>query len=123
MRRARTIALYFTALAGASLLLTVLQGFTPLRWADTAFLIALPALVLSGFYYLARQKAYRELGNTMKKFLWAVMELFGGRDHTRQRQAMREERRPEEDLLRGCEAFVASAILLGLDLCFVYAFF
>lgn len=82
--------------------------------------MGLLSLILSGIYYLKCQKAYSNLWNVSKKFVYAVSELFGGRDHTQQRRAMGGQNRVQENLALGCEPLVASAILLGLDFLLIY---
>ncbi len=123
MRHLHAIAAYLAVLTGISLAAAIVQGFTLLRLADCAFLVGLVSLILSGIYYLKRQGAYAGLGNVSKKFLYAISELFGGKDHIQQRRAMGIQNRGRGNLALGCEPFVASAVLLALDYLLIYTIF
>lgn len=121
MKRLARIGIWVAGLLGVGLIITVVQGFSLARWLDISFLTALFGLILSGIYYLNRQKAYRGIGNGMKKFIYACIELFSRKDHTKQREALNRQPTGNQDLLDGCEGFVASAAIIIAEFLIIYA--
>ena len=121
MKRLARIGTWVVGLLGVGLIITAVQGFSFSRWLDAAFLSAVFGLILSGTYYLNRQKAYQGIGNSMKKFIYACIELFSRKDYTRQREALNRQTTSNPDLLDGCEGIVASAAIMIAELLIIYA--
>lgn len=120
--RLLNIVKYLLAQWAIGFAIAVFQGFDVVHWIDATFIVGLAMFVLSGIYYLKCQNAYRGFVHAMKKFIFAVIELFTRSDHTDQRRKLNEQKKAESDLLKGSEMFVASAITVASVYLFLWLF-
>ena len=108
------IGKYILAQWAIGLVIALVQGFHLVNWMNATFLVGLVIFILSGIYYLKCQNAYGGFSRSMKKFIFAIVELFTHTDHTQQRKKLNESNTAQPDLRKGSEALVASIITMAV---------
>ena len=106
-----------------SLIFAFVRGFSLLEWINASFIVAMLMFVLSGIYYLNAQGAYIRLGHSMKKFYYAIVELFSAKDYSKERQKMAEYTPRKVKLAKESEMTVASVAILLFDIVISYVFY
>ena len=116
------IGKYVLAQWAIGLVIALFQGFHMVNWMNATFLVGLVVFILSGIYYLKCQNAYGGFSRSMKKFIFAVIELFTRTDHTQQRKKLNQQEATQPDLGKGSEALVASVITMAVVYLIIWLF-
>ena len=106
-----------------SLIFAFVRGFSFLEWINVSFLASLAMFAFSAIYYLNAQGAYTRLGHSMKKFYYAIVELFSNKNFAEERRKIAEYKPKKIAIYKESEMTVASVVVILLDIIFSYAFY